>query len=228
MAKKKSTSVDSDSGRDPRLDRVVVVGSNIYQGERWPRVYVFTRKDEVERHIPKKSLSSVTTFCGFDEFETKSQKDDVVRWADVFEVDLDGAKSKVQIALRVWDNWLNMAKAPELDAEMRQAQVKQSVERAGREGKLSGRIYRLVELTDLAAVRQREQDEVALPPQAKICLRIMRELCSLHASGRECLEAQLREKITERAEELHTRQDPWRIFQYYRARMIHEKFFVLI
>lgn len=36
-------------------------------------------------------------------------------------------------------------------------------------------------------------------------------------------EAELKQAITDRASELHTRQDPWRIFQYYRSGLIAAK-----
>lgn len=56
-----------------------------------------------------------------------------------------------------------------------------------------------------------------LPRQAKICICIMVDACG---DTQSCTEAQLRAKVAERAEELKTRQDPWRIFQYYRPMLV--------
>lgn len=220
---KKSKHVDSDSGRDPRLDRVVIVTSMRMSGERFPRVYVFTKMSAV--NLSKNTLAGAATFEGFDAFEQSCRtRKDIDEWAKLFETDLEKCPTRVEACLRVWDEWLGQARAPELEAEKHAAQKKQDTAHT-REGKLSGRKYVLVKLTDLGQLRTREQAEAALPPQAKKCLEIMRELCG--ESG-EVTEERMRNTIIERADELHTRQDPWRIFQYYRARMIEEHHFVLV
>lgn len=57
-------------------------------------------------------------------------------------------------------------------------------------------------------------------PQAKKCLEIFTELIGTSPSVTEEI---LKAKIYERAAELKTRQDPWRIFQYYRPQLIQAK-----
>lgn len=59
-----------------------------------------------------------------------------------------------------------------------------------------------------------------LTPQAKICMVILTELLG---DAQSVTEGDLKRKVEERAAELHTRQDPWRIFQYYRPKLIELK-----
>ena len=56
-----------------------------------------------------------------------------------------------------------------------------------------------------------------LTPQAKVCLTIF---IALIGDAQSVTEGDLRRKVEERAAELKTRQDPWRIFQYYRPKLI--------
>ena len=65
-------------------------------------------------------------------------------------------------------------------------------------------------------------------PQAKACIKLFREvLASDKATAtdtdRFVTEEVLRQYIIDHAAELHTKQDPWRIFQYYRPNLITEK-----
>lgn len=59
-----------------------------------------------------------------------------------------------------------------------------------------------------------------LPPQAKTVLGWIQDEGPVS-------EEKLREIAAQRAEELKTKQDPWRIFQYYRPRLINEDFLLV-
>lgn len=78
--------------------------------------------------------------------------------------------------------------------------------------KLAGRKYQLV----------KDDWTTITIPQAMACLRIIKDTIAPGVEGiiGECAEEDLKAKIFERQSELHTKQDPWRIFQYYRPRMI--------
>lgn len=60
-------------------------------------------------------------------------------------------------------------------------------------------------------------------PQALACMRILASSAE-NTTNEGCVaeigEDALKAKITERQSELHTKQDPWRIFQYYRPQLI--------
>lgn len=58
-------------------------------------------------------------------------------------------------------------------------------------------------------------------PQALACLRILRE--SVNPDTRKVREKDLQKIVMKRQDELHTKQDPWRIFQYYRPEMVKHK-----
>ena len=65
-------------------------------------------------------------------------------------------------------------------------------------------------------------------PQAKSCLKLFREVlasdrATVSETDRFVSEEVLHQYIVEHAGELHTKQDPWRIFQYYRPTLIAEK-----
>jgi hypothetical protein len=58
-------------------------------------------------------------------------------------------------------------------------------------------------------------------PQAMACLKIFDE--SMDPEKHTITEKDLKAKVIERQAELKTRQDPWRIFQYYRPQLIQAK-----
>jgi len=68
-------------------------------------------------------------------------------------------------------------------------------------------------------------------PQSKVCLKLFREAMDstrpehdeAPTSEHMVTEAILRKYVEDHAAELHTKQDPWRIFQYYRKDLIEEK-----
>lgn len=57
-------------------------------------------------------------------------------------------------------------------------------------------------------------------PQAMACLKIVKDNVIDEGGVRSVKEDLLKTEITKRAEELKTRQEPWRIFQYYRPALI--------
>jgi hypothetical protein len=65
-------------------------------------------------------------------------------------------------------------------------------------------------------------DPVTHPAQAVVCLRILAD--AITASGRDHVtEDELKAAVVNRQAEIKTRQDPWRIFQYYRPTLIARK-----
>jgi hypothetical protein len=58
-------------------------------------------------------------------------------------------------------------------------------------------------------------------PQAKVCYQILIDGVKAHPEG--ITETDLKALVNTRAAEIRTRQDPWRIFQYYRPTLIKAK-----
>lgn len=64
---------------------------------------------------------------------------------------------------------------------------------------------------------------VKLPPQAQIIVQIIEMACTLR-SAPEFKEDELKEFVVKNGFMLNTKQDPWRIFQYYRSNLINISF----
>ena len=64
---------------------------------------------------------------------------------------------------------------------------------------------------------------VKLPPQAQIVVQIIEMACTLR-SAPEFKEDELKDFIVKNGFMLNTKQDPWRIFQYYRSNLINISF----
>jgi hypothetical protein len=91
--------------------------------------------------------------------------------------------------------------------------------------KLADRKYEVVK-KDIPA-------DVKLPPQAKTCMAFFAEKMAKagHDDAKgifEISEKEFNEYVVEQAERLKTRQDPWRIFQYYRPQLIQGGFIRLV
>ena len=102
---------------------------------------------------------------------------------------------------------------------MSEAYVQPGVER--KKGKLANRVYRRVP-EDKVDAEKRDEARRSLPPQARICLELFEE-----QGVDEVSEADMMRIVDENQDRLRTRQNPWRIFQYYRPRLIQDRFFTL-
>jgi hypothetical protein len=85
---------------------------------------------------------------------------------------------------------------------------------SGKKSTLDSRVYTRVFVDGKATTANLKT------PQAMACLKIFEESMN---DKHQITEAELKAKIIERAAELKTRQDPWRIFQYYRPQLIQAK-----
>lgn len=91
--------------------------------------------------------------------------------------------------------------------------------------KLADRKYEVLNFVILA--------DAKLPPQAKTCMEFFKECASKrgHDDAKgifEISEKDFNEYVVAEAPRLKTRQDPWRIFQYYRPQLIQGKFLRLV
>ena len=91
--------------------------------------------------------------------------------------------------------------------------------------KLADRRYEVVNFTIPA--------EVKMPPQARTCMEFFKELAAKigHDDAKgvfEVSEKAFNEYVVANAERLKTRQDPWRIFQYYRPQLIQGGYIRLV
>lgn len=130
------------------------------------------------------------------------------------------AKDQVELTVKVWITLCDKAEQ-RLDQESPGSNT-----RAKRtSGKLADRRYEVINFTISA--------EVKMPPQARTCMEFFKEL-AVKAGHREdqgifeVPEVTFNEYVVANAERLKTRQDPWRIFQYYRPQLIQGGYIRLV
>lgn len=153
-------------------------------------------------------------YSDWEEYCDKHLEDDLrMRFKEVFNVHPPKAAVKEEIALTIY---ITMA----INSEDR-TNIKAKKEKGGKRGprkSLQDRVY-IYRLDDLSDEETKKYFD-PLPPQAVICAKIVARECE----NDECCvkESRLREAMTEAHDtgELITGQDPWRIFSYYRARLV--------
>jgi len=169
--------------------------------------YRFTRPEA--QHFPKDKISVIhkkwETYD--DTFKTKQQA--IEKHKAVFGKEPAKNLEKFEITQLLWFEMANKSEdRTNVIAETNNDGSKK------RKSSLSTRVYKMHAEADQATI-----DEIKTP-QAKACLQIMKD--NLDDKG-EVTEAVLKEQVYKRATELKTRQDAWRIFQYYRPQLINRK-----
>lgn len=211
---------------NPDLHRAVVVrlhndkieSSSIYSSVDMAKKYVDHDRSVMDADIRPQYKHVV--YANFDKFEEAMSKEDIAKaLLDLKIADLPKKASKVTLCLLIWEALIEMAlDRIESLGPVEKPKVPRTLGK--REGKLTNRVYVIVgPLSDLGEQRIKEQTVAALPPQAKKCIEFLTACCE-KASSNQCTEPALKELVMERASELNTRQDPWRIFQYYRPQLI--------
>lgn len=117
---------------------------------------------------------------------------------------------KEEMAIETWLELIKRATDMTDPAKREGGTVKKSDGRRDRKRKLDDRTYVLGDPPT-------DGVQIPLPPQARVCYQILVDACGEEMGVSESV---LREVIMKRAVELKTRQDPWRIFQYYRPQLI--------
>ena len=148
-------------------------------------------------------------------FEDANNVDAIKKLIVKYKVDLPKKINKLEASLFVWDEMCTRATID--PQEVTNLSTTKSV--GVPKHKLANRQYEMIVMTSQDML-DRDTKSLIIPPQAKACLKVMQDL------KRDIIpEDELKAKITEFADQLHTRQDPWRIFQYYRASLINLRWF---
>jgi len=126
-------------------------------------------------------------------------------------LECDIMKKKFDQALRLWDALLDQAREVTLSSQRKKP------------GKLANRKYVLVDNLNESQEEFRDIHTANLTPQAQACLRLF-----LSEGTNEVSEARMKELVEERQADLNTRQDPWRIWQYYRPQLIELRWIRLV
>jgi hypothetical protein len=112
--------------------------------------------------------------------------------------------NRAEVSLIIWHKWCETA----------EDKTKVAVT-TGRKSTIESRIYTRVYEDGKPTQAQLKT------PQAMACLKIFEE--SMDTEKHTISEKDLKDAVIKRAAELKTRQDPWRIFQYYRPQLIQAK-----
>lgn len=171
---------------------------------------IFRFKSPSHNHIVEAGVDRVVN--GFDKFSDLPSGELIGFHVLTFGAEPPAKQDLVMTALAAWKSLC--AKAH----DRRERPVAKDHETGEpKSGKLSARKYILV-TADEADVKTYQE---------LVCLRIIAQSVSeeTHESQlvRSVREDVLRETIIRRADELKTKQDPWRIFQYYRPRLIEKR-----
>lgn len=145
-------------------------------------------------------------WAGFDKFASAENAQTVLTYhANIFGSEPPKKQPPVETALMVW--YALCARATDRTAKTPKDPV------TGRKSELLTRKY------FLGNVVPKDNEYVAMiqTRQAYVCYRIFRDAIGKSQS---ITEADLKRAMENRAAEIMTRQDPWRIFQYYRSQLI--------
>lgn len=201
--KKKKIPLTEGSANDPRLNYAITIT---------PADVTIFRSGQgtiTQSEFKGMARGEIRHFMNWEEFNGLKHKE-LALFAQRFGVIIKKGMTKVDVSLSIWEKMIEVGRPYS------------GVKGPGpmRRGKLANRVYRRVtELTDLELDRR---EHSTLCPQARVCLEIF-----LSAGIDEVPEAQMKEMIYEQADKLHTRQDPWRIWQYYRPQLIANRWLTL-
>lgn len=156
----------------------------------------------MDKHYPQETPVSAR-FNGLEEF-LKQNQNTILGYHEQFIGDLPKGQEDIgTIAMIVWAYFCKNGH-PHIPDHTADGEKE-------RKSTLNGRIYTLLP----------DPGTGIKTPQAQACYKIFKE--SVKEDGT-ISENDLKAAVTARASELRTRQDPWRIFQYYRPTLISTKY----
>lgn len=167
-------------------------------------IYVYPTLAECT--LSPEARKKANVYDGFEDFCERVSDTEIDEFAKNFSVDMrDVTNGRLRKGI-VWEWMIAKARSERKDMTLPRS------ERTGvkKEGKLTNRKY----IVESATVPK----DVKFPPQAIACLEIM-----VGMKRPEILEQDLKDEIDKRQDMLHTRQEPWRIFQYYRPQLMQHK-----
>jgi hypothetical protein len=164
--------------------------------------------------FPVNEYAGCPFYPSWEVFEESTTAKEMRDLAIKYHVELPGKINKIDASLFIWDKLCSLAAV--------QNTVKSTTADPARKLKLKNRIYELVHLEG-EDYQTRERTLADMTPQAKECLLILKEFGVSQVD-----ELSFKSKLEACKDRLHTRQDSWRIFQYYRAALINARWIRLI
>lgn len=183
---------------------------------------VKTKNNELFKFSSVQSNSIIADACekvwsDWNSFDNEPEQQDPVKLAELHKnlytcEPLKGA-TRIDVSIACWHKMIATAqdRTGKLGTDPAKAKV---------EGKRANRMYFAVKVQDPKNPEQQIwfEGHGVSTRQASVCLKILRETQTLEKDA--VSEADLKAAIAARQAEIMTRQDPWRIFQYYRPLLV--------
>jgi len=168
-------------------------------------------------HLVKDAILHIwPNWTEFDNIMEKENSTLLALHNRLFTVDPPTSNSRIDTSVAVWHKMMSLAEDRLKDSPNNPATTTTGKGKSGGRKSLENRIYIAVTLPDKTWPGTGD----IKTPQALACLKIARESATEKDGTMVLTEDELRAAIIKRAEEIKTRQDPWRIFQYYRASLV--------
>jgi len=164
-------------------------------------------------HIVKEAIHK--SWAGLDKFLDENKETTLAYHENFFKVNPPKKQDLIKTAQYIWAKIVSIA--------VDRRPTASTTPGSNRKSTISKCVYSHGD----ASLADPNTEALLKTPQSKICLKFVRTC--LTTSGETDLNKQtvteeiLRQYVIDHATELHTRQDPWRIFQYYRPQLISEK-----
>ena len=198
---------------DPRLGHMLT--RNIKTGSCVRYTNAVKKMDQ--SMLQSKASGEIEIFMNWAVFEEEITVKHLKELAAFYEITLPKKATKIDVSLLVWMTMCESA----------QSGTSQPAEVAGhivhKKGKLADRSYVRVDDNELTEGEVKIRKNVILTPQARSCLDIF-----LSEGTKEVTEVRMMEIVNDKRDRLRTRQDPWRIWQYYRPTLIRERFIRMV
>ena len=191
--------------QDPRVTTRLLTGKGIRS---------FSAED-----MEKSKNGELTIFISWEDFNESCTVAQLIDYANRYGADLKKGMQKFEVSITVWHALCEQGR----DVTIENAINKNSTTNPSRKKKLANRRYVKVQDSDLTPAELKNRGLYKLPPQATACLELF-----LSEGTNEVTETRMKELIMEKREVLNTKQDPWRIFQYYRPQLISHRYIRLV
>jgi hypothetical protein len=166
-------------------------------------------------HVIKEAIAwQWDNWQAFDDAKEKAHEELIKTYTELFGNPPPKGEDRITTSVAIWHKWVSLA-----EDRIKGSPTNPVTPKVGPRKSLENRLY------IACRVEGKLPDTTGLKtPQANACLKILRETTTEVDGVLIVKESELKQKIYERAAELHTRQDPWRIFQYYRSTLVNGGF----
>jgi hypothetical protein len=177
-------------------------------------------KFDSRSHVHLTTANTTAIYASWEEFSNDpawTEERIRAKHVELFGSDWPKKSNKLEASTKIWHMWVSKAEdriKTSPSNPVNQVQVNpDGTTKASRKSTIGARVYTFLGRPAGATLKT---------PQAMACLKIVEE--SVDATTKTITEENLKAIVYTRSAELRTKQDAWRIFQYYRPQLIAGKF----